>query len=389
MTHAPFALPHAWPAPYDVTAADRLIERIREIGPDMAALAAQPEVVGLLRALGGNSPFLSDLAVREAVTLAELVSVGPDPVLARTLARLRDLPPAASRSRVSSAMRQAKRVVSLVAAIADIGGIWPVERVTAALSDLAEAALDRATAHLLRAAHDAGELRLPDPETPSQGSGFVVLGMGKLGARELNYSSDVDLVLIHDPGAGIYTARTAGDACQAFMSRLGRALVALMETRDSEGYVFRTDLRLRPDPGVTPAVISLPAAITYYESMGQNWERAAMIKARPIAGDRVAGAGFLEAIRPFIWRRGLDFAAMADIHAMKSRIDRYRAAAASWTRSPIPRCSPDTTSSWARVGSGRSSSWRRPSSSYGAGAIRGYAIRPPWVPCGCSPTPGT
>jgi len=288
----------------------------------MAALAARREVAALLRALGGNSPFLSDLAVREAAVLAELVSAGPDPVLARTLAALRAVAPAAPRARIASAMRQAKRVVSLTAAVADIGGIWPLERVTGALSDLAEAALQLATAHLLRAAHQSGELRLRDPEAPGDGSGFIVLAMGKLGARELNYSSDVDLILIYDPGAGIYTARTAGDACQSFVSRLGRALVALMETRDAEGYVFRTDLRLRPDPGVTPSVVSLPAAVSYYESMGQHWERAAMVKARPVAGDQAAGAAFLEAIRPFVWRRGLDFAAMADIHAMKGRIGR-------------------------------------------------------------------
>ncbi|MBV9118852.1 MAG: hypothetical protein JOY63_15955, partial [Acetobacteraceae bacterium] len=322
MPQAPFTLPATWPRPYDVAAADRLIERISETGPEMAALAARRDVAALLRALGGNSPFLSDLAVRETAALAELVSSGPNPILARTLAALRDTAPASGRARIATAMRQAKRVVSLVAAIADIGGIWSLEQVTGALSDLAEAALQLATAHLLRAAHQSGELRLPNPEAPGEGTGFIVLGMGKLGARELNYSSDVDLVLIHTPSAGIHTSRTAGDACQAFMSRLGRALVGLMETRDAEGYVFRTDLRLRPDPGATPSVISLPAAITYYESMGQNWERAAMIKARPVAGDRAAGAAFLDAIRPFVWRRGLDFAAVADIHAMKSRIDR-------------------------------------------------------------------
>ncbi len=290
----------------------------------MAALAARPDVAALLRALGGNSPFLSDLAVREASAVSELILAGPDPVLARALDELRRVPPDAPRAGVSSAMRRAKRVVSLTAAIADIGGIWSLEQVTGSLSDLAEAALDLATAHLLRAAHHSGELRLPHPEAPAYGTGFIVLGMGKLGARELNYSSDIDLILIHNPEAGIYTARTEGDACQGFMSRLGRALVGLMETRDAEGYVFRTDLRLRPDPGVTPSVISLQAATTYYEGMGQNWERAAMIKARPVAGDRTAGAAFLEAIRPFVWRRGLDFAAMADIQAMKSRIDQRK-----------------------------------------------------------------
>ena len=140
--------------------------------------------------------------------------------------------------------------------------------------------------------------------------------MGKLGARELNYSSDIDLILIYDPTVPIYMPRRAGEAPEAgaaeasagIMSRLARDLVTLMEARDADGYVFRTDLRLRPDPAATPPAIALPAAIAYYESMGQNWERAAMIKARPVAGDLAAGQAFLEAIRPFVWRRGLDFA---------------------------------------------------------------------------------
>ena len=100
-----------------------------------------------------------------------------------------------------------------------------------------------------------------------------------------------------------------------------------MEARDADGYVFRTDLRLRPDPAATPPAVALASAITYYESMGQNWERAAMIKARPVAGDLALGAAFLEAIRPFVWRRGLDFAAVADIHAMKRRIDEHKGGA--------------------------------------------------------------
>ena len=224
-------------------------------------------------------------------------------------------------------MRRAKRIIALTAAIADIGGLWPLERVTAALSDLAEASLSLGVAHLLLAAHEAGDLRLPDPADPAGGSGFTVLGMGKLGARELNYSSDIDLILMYDPAAPIYTDRTAGDAMRGFTSRLARGLVSLMETRDVDGYVFRTDLRLRPDPGVTPPAVSLPGAISYYESMGQNWERAAMIKARPVAGDLATGAAFLEAIRPFVWRRGLDFAAVSDIHAMKRRIDAYKGGA--------------------------------------------------------------
>ena len=144
-------------------------------------------------------------------------------------------------------------------------------------------------------------------------------------------------MLLYDPEAGVYTQRTAGDAMGRFMVRLSRDIVTLMETRDAGGYVFRTDLRLRPDPAATPPAIALEAAITYYESMGQNWERAAMIKARPVAGDLDLGGRFLDAIRPFVWRRGLDFAAVADIHAMKRRIDRHKGTALSMSRDPVAR----------------------------------------------------
>ena len=327
MTDATFLLPANWPDPHDAGAAQRLAERFGVLGRAEARLAARPSIAALLRALGGNSPFLADLAVREAATLRALVAAGPDAVVATAMHELAVILPSVRRDRIAAAMRRAKRIVALATAVADIGGIWPLERVTAALSDLAEATLSLAMAHLLRAAHDAGELRLPDPSDPARGAGFTVLGMGKLGARELNYSSDVDLVLLYDPAAAIYTEASEGHAMGAFTSRIARGLVALMEARDADGYVFRTDLRLRPDPAVTPPAVALPAAITYYESMGQNWERAAMIKARPVAGDLALGAAFLEAIRPFVWRRGLDFAAVADIHAMKRRIDQHKGGA--------------------------------------------------------------
>eukprot|EP01035_Chromulina_nebulosa_P031572 gene31571-42099_t len=223
--------------------------------------------------------------------------------------------------------------VALAVAIADIGGVWSLDQVTAALSDLAEQTLALCTAHLLRAGHDSGELRLPFPADPNRACGFVVLGMGKLGARELNYSSDIDLILLQDPDSGVYH----GEAARAFYTRLSRDLVTLMEARDADGYVFRMDLRLRPDPAATPPCIGLPTAIAYYESMGQNWERAAMLKARPVAGDLALGHTFLEAIRPFIWRRHLDFAAVADIYAMKRRIDAHKGTALDTGLDPAAR----------------------------------------------------
>jgi glutamate-ammonia-ligase adenylyltransferase len=333
ITTKPEAFPAAWPMPADEPAGALLLERFAEQGRDHARLVRDPGFAAMLRCLGGNAPYLADLALREAATMRDIARLGVDAVMARCMAELAAIRPWAPRAEVAAAMRAAKRRVALGVAIADIGGLWTLEQVVAAISDLADATLSLAVAHLLRAAHDSGTLHLPHPDDPGRASGFTVLGMGKLGARELNYSSDVDLILIHDPDSGVYD----GDEPVAFFTRIARGLVNLMEARDSDGYVFRTDLRLRPDPAATPPSVAIQGAIGYYASMGQNWERAAMLKARPVAGDLVMGLQFLQEIRPFIWRRHLDFAAVADIHAMKRRIDDHRGSALTASADPVAR----------------------------------------------------
>ncbi len=270
-----------------------------------------------------TSPYLSDLARQEPETEAALAAQGPDAVADLALCTLAKLSPALARAELAAQLRTLKRRVALTAARADIDGFWTLAQVTGALSDLAEGALRVAVSHLLRAAHQRGELRLPHPAAPARGSGFVVLAMGKLGARELNFSSDIDLILLYDPEAHAYNA----DALGAIFARLARDLVTLLQQRDAGGYVFRVDLRLRPDPGSTPPAVALPAALAYYESTAHTWERAAMIKARPVAGDLALGRRFLEAIRPFVWRRHLDFAAIADIRAVKRRMDDHKGTA--------------------------------------------------------------
>ena len=324
-------LARSWPAPADPAAALRLTERFTALGEDEAALVSEPGGGAMLASLGGGSPFLSDLLLREHVAALVIARHGPAPVILRAMIALAETRHVAPRAQIASIMRQSKRRVALALAMADIGGLWGQAKVTGVLSALAEATLRLAVGHLLRAAHDAREITLPDPEQPEQGSGLTVLGMGKLGARELNYSSDIDLVLLFDPAAQPNHSDTLG----AVFTRAARALVAMMEARDADGYVFRTDLRLRPDPAATPPAVALPAAIAYYESLGQNWERAAMIKARPVAGDLAVGAGFLEAIRPFIWRRTLDFAAIADIHTMKRRINAHHGLGVSGSQASI------------------------------------------------------
>ncbi len=371
-----FVLPDRWPEPADPQAAGRLLAEFAALGREEARLVARAAPRAMLACLGGNSAYLAGLALREPACVRRLVRLGPEAVRLQAMAALAATSPTAERAVVAAALRAARRHVALATALADLGGAWTLEQVTGALSDLADATLRLAVSHLLHAARADG-LRLPrlarlprDAAGDAQageaqagpggaaarglrrrdlgaGSGFVVLGMGKLGARELNYSSDVDLVLLYDPAAHPYHDaagradssqppvargrvrgragdREAGIDLGAVFSRLARGLVSLMEAREDGGIVFRVDLRLRPDPGASPPAVSLPGALAYYEGVGQNWERAAMIKARPVAGDLALGAAFLDAIRPFVWRRHLDFAAIADIAGLKRRIDRHK-----------------------------------------------------------------
>ncbi|MBP0446214.1 bifunctional [glutamine synthetase] adenylyltransferase/[glutamine synthetase]-adenylyl-L-tyrosine phosphorylase [Roseomonas sp. SSH11] len=308
------------PAPYDAAAASRLAEDFAAKGAAEAAFAEAPAGAALLAALGGHSPFLADLALREATTLLRFAERGADAAFAAALDPLGRADPAASFAQLGAALRLAKRQAALIIAAADLSGEWALDQVTGALSSLADTCIDLACVHLLRESAGRGEIHMPnaakrDPRGAGKGSGLVILGMGKLGGRELNYSSDVDLMVLFDPAAAIDP-----DRAQAIFVRLARDLVRLLEERTAEGYVFRTDLRLRPDPAATPLAVSIPAAISYYESFGQNWERAAMLKARPVAGDRALGEGFLAEIRPFVWRRHLDFAMIADIHSIKRQI---------------------------------------------------------------------
>ena len=304
------------PAPADPAAAARLAESFAAKGRAEARFARGDEGRAVLAALGGNAPYLADLALREPACLIGILRDGPDAVFEAALAALAAGDFTAPRNAVAPMLRAAKRRAALAIAVADIAGIWGVEAVTAALSRLAETALHLALRHLLHGLHARGSIALPDPDDPERACGFAALAMGKLGAAELNYSSDIDLVLLFDRLSPVYP-----DDAQAVLVRLARDLVAILSERTEDGYVFRVDLRLRPDPAATPLVVSLAAALTYYESHGRTWERAALSKARPVAGDIALGAVFLGQIRPFIWRRHLDFAAIADISEMKRRID--------------------------------------------------------------------
>ncbi len=295
------------------------------LGAFARAAADDPLLGPLLAAIFGNSPFLGQCLVVEPDFVRTLVERGYDDALDAVFAEIEPTKLAgAGEEAVMTALRRARRRTALAVGIADVSGSWSVEKVTEALSRFADLAIEVAVAHLLRAGHDAGQIALADRATPTRDCGFIVLGMGKLGARELNYSSDIDLILLFDHDRVTYRGR---HSAQEFFVGLARGMIRILEERTNDGYVFRTDLRLRPDPGSTPPVLSTLAAETYYESAGQNWERAAMIKARPVAGDIAAGEEFLDFLRPFIWRRSLDFDAIQDIQSIKRQINAHRGGA--------------------------------------------------------------
>ncbi|MFO1153580.1 MAG: bifunctional [glutamine synthetase] adenylyltransferase/[glutamine synthetase]-adenylyl-L-tyrosine phosphorylase [Rhodospirillales bacterium] len=276
----------------------------------------------ILEALFGNSSYLTLLAEQEPAFVLRILGDGPDAARDRITADVaRAARAAGAGENPAVALRVGKRRLALATAIADICDVWELPQVTGALSDFAATALDCAAAYLLAEAAGKGILTLNDRERPTRDSGLIILGMGKLGGHELNYSSDIDLIIFYDPERMCTPDR---DALQTHLVRLVRQLVRLMADRRPEGYVFRTDLRLRPDPAATPPAISVLAAEEYYETLGQNWERAALIKARPVAGDLDAGQRFLGRLRPFIWRKNLDFAAIADIHSIKRQINAHR-----------------------------------------------------------------
>src|SRR4051812_21093226 len=287
-----------------------------------ALLNDAPKVEALLAGLADSSPFLWDLATAHPERLLALLNANPDTHLAGLLAKAAKAVAAAKdEAAAMRLLRRMKAEAALLIALADIGGVWPVMRTTHALTELADTAVGSAVRFLLRDATVSKKLKPANPAQPEADSGYIVLAMGKMGAFELNYSSDIDLIVFYDRDA---PALVDKDDAIAFYVRITRGLVKLLQERTADGYVFRVDLRLRPDPASSQIAVSTEAALDYYGSVGQNWERAALIKARACAGDIKAGEAILAQVSPFIWRKYLDFAAVADIEALKRQIHAYR-----------------------------------------------------------------
>lgn len=279
----------------------------------LADLAPPADVAALVEGVAGCSPFLLGLMTRERDWLSGMWDAAPEAALSELLSEIAQID-----GDPKAGLRRAKRRAALLVGLAEIGGVWPVMEATAAWTRVADATLDRALAWGL-ARHGKG------PVTGD--GGLVAIAMGKMGAGELNYSSDIDLVLLFDESR--YDPEDYGTA-RPILLKAARTAMAAMSDITSDGYVFRTDLRLRPDPGSTPIVLSMEAGERYYEAMGRTWERAAWIKARAAAGAVQAGAGFIERLAPFVWRRHLDFAVVEEAFDMRRRIRDHKGLSGDW-----------------------------------------------------------
>ncbi|MEM7267900.1 MAG: bifunctional [glutamine synthetase] adenylyltransferase/[glutamine synthetase]-adenylyl-L-tyrosine phosphorylase [Pseudomonadota bacterium] len=290
-----------------------LIDRINQApraydarrGDAAAAMVGVDALAPLIAGAAGSSPYLSRCLEKEAEWIASVSRDDP----ADALAGLKTSGDGVTAT--ASVLRESKRRAALLIALTDLGGVWKLDDVTCALTDFADRALQAAFSAAL-GAERTGSLAGADAAS----GGLIALMMGKGGAGELNYSSDIDLILFFDDerfGDEAAEARTA-------WIRVTRRVVKILSEVTAEGYVFRTDLRLRPNPAVTPVCMPASAAERYYEGEGRTWERSAFIKARAAAGDIEAGEAFLSALEPFIWRRHLDFAALEDINDIRAKI---------------------------------------------------------------------
>ena len=283
------------PDVYDRDVYDDVRQQFRDMNPTLQHF---------MGAVASVSPFLADLLRKEDAWLRgrlDALEIDQSIEIENT-------------DDIGAALRSAKRRVALWTALCDFSGIWQVEQICATLTNFADRAVQCAFNHAISQQIARGKLPGLARDAHPHETGLFVLAMGKMGAGELNYSSDIDLICLFDearfPVDDFFDARAA-------LIKATRTATALLNDITSDGYVFRTDLRLRPDPAVTPVCMGVEAAERYYESLGRTWERAAYIKARVCAGDQAAGEAFLKSMRPFVWRKHLDFAAIQDAHAMR------------------------------------------------------------------------
>lgn len=305
----------------DAAAAKRSLEKLQPAADEGGWRDLLDQAWPALEPVFAASPYLASLARRSPERLRATLGAAPverlETILSDTFA-LTGAPDV-----LKSPLRGLKADLHLLTALADLGGVWDLTAVTAALSRFADAVTQTALASVASEQRTRGKLISAPDDPAGPVPGLFGLAMGKHGAFELNYSSDIDISLFFDPDR-LAPALAAGVEAQPFVDRIAQQTASLLQERTADGYVFRVDLRLRPDPSSTPPVVATPMALSYYESVGQNWERAAFIKARAVCGDPQAAAEFLDALVPFVWRRSLDYQAVLDIQSIKRQIHAHK-----------------------------------------------------------------
>ncbi len=284
-----------------------MLQTQRSAAKDCGVKSTVEALIEALERAAAHAPFLRGESERHH-DLASLMRAGD---LAGALAAVPTVPEGAP---VARRLRLERGRAALTLAIGDLAGLLSFEEVTGALSDLADRCLTTAI-----------ETAIAERTPGKSPRGFAVIALGKHGGRELNYSSDIDPIFLYDPETLPHRAKE--EPAEAAV-RIGRRVIELLQARDADGYAFRVDLRLRPSPEVTPIALPVEAAIGYYESSAVAWERAAFVRARAAAGDLALGQSFLDAIRPFVWRRSLDFGAVKEMRAMSHRIRDHHGRAA-------------------------------------------------------------
>ena len=290
----------------------------KEAGEAIALLfSSQPNKINqLIRGVGGCSPYLKGLLEIEYEWVLSALG-SQENILNAEFSRLKKTPS----SEIKTALRVTKRRVALWSALCDFSGIWELDDVTNMLTQFADLACQLALKVALETELSRGNIPGLEIDHSPEKTGMFVLAMGKMGAHELNYSSDIDLICFFDETQ--FLEEKYFDARKGFI-RATRLMSSILSDLTEDGYVFRTDLRLRPDPSVNPVCIATETAERYYESLGRTWERAAYIKARVVAGDTKAGINFLHSLTPFVWRKYLDFAAIEDAHDIRLRIREHK-----------------------------------------------------------------
>ncbi|MCF6292438.1 MAG: bifunctional [glutamine synthetase] adenylyltransferase/[glutamine synthetase]-adenylyl-L-tyrosine phosphorylase [Robiginitomaculum sp.] len=293
--------------------------------PSLGGDESQPELAELAKSLSGgndnlqqiltaiiaNSPYLAKLLNNHPKQVKKLFVSNPDKVMKELIRELRQIT-ATDQESFAKSIRQIKTKYHLSLALLDICGVWNTSKITSSLSKFADKVIQITARFCWQMICQHNKAPLPSLSK----SGFFIIAFGKLGGSELNYSSDVDL-------AFFFQRKQNPDELEIdprVFIRLAREITNCLSDVSEFGYVFRVDLRLRPDPSSTPIVLSTDAALVYYESVGQTWERAAWIKARVIAANVHAGEDFIKQMKPFIWRKNLDFAAIEDIHQIRQQV---------------------------------------------------------------------